>query len=225
MRATSKLLALALAAALQPAMADVVLDFETTGDLVQVGSQYASKGLTFTSDAWSVRARDLDPRVPVCQGAYLFEPLAKPAETNCGALVLAENVSGSIGDDIVKFTITSTTGFVNSISFAFALGIDAGASVDVLDAAGNSLLIGSGALSGAPCDTGFFFCNWTAGQKVEFADVAYSIVFTAKDQTLMLDDLVLVADTPPGRLPEPGSMALAVGALGAVGWIRRRAAR
>ena len=55
MRATSKLLALALTAALQPAVAGVVaLDFENSGVFDKLGNQYSSSGVVFSGDAWSV---------------------------------------------------------------------------------------------------------------------------------------------------------------------------
>ncbi|RZI80663.1 MAG: hypothetical protein EOP38_21800 [Rubrivivax sp.] len=219
MRASIKLLALALSAALQPAVADVVtLDFEDITATTRVLDRY--EGLTFTNNAWGVSANDLASADPVCKGKYLFEPLAK-AERNCGALLLG---TGTTGTSTVDFTITSEFGFVDSISFAYALGATVGAKIEIFDAAG-ALLKGQD-LSGSTCDSGFFFCNWQVGDPIFFSGTARSIVVTAKDQKLMLDDLqVSTAAVTPGRLPEPGSIALAFGALGALGWSRKRAAR
>ena len=223
MRAKSKLLALALAAALQPAVADVVrLDFEDFTGFVELGSRYsASAGLTFGSNAWGVRAFD---QPNPCAGTIRFQPLSN-GSPNCGALLLAEDAGGGFGADTLSFKISSDFGFVNSISFGFALGTDAGAKVDVLDANGNSLLPTLGDLGGDACSNGYFFCDWKT-QILSFSGVAYSIVFSARDQGLMLDDLTLTTDLPPSTdLPEPASIALAVAALAAAGWTRRRAAR
>lgn len=223
MRAKNKFLVLALAAALQPAIADVVpLDFEDFTGFVELGSRYsASAGLTFSPNAWGVRALD---RPNPCAGTIRFQPLAN-GSPNCGALLLAEDAGGTFGSDTLSFKISSDFGFVNSISFAFALGTNAVAKVDVLDANGNSLLPTLGDLAGNACSNGYFFCDWEK-KTVEFSGVASSIVFSAKDQGLMLDDLVLTTDLPPSTdLPEPASIALALGALVAAGWTRRRAPR
>ena len=225
MRATSKLLALALAAVLQPALADVVsINFEAA-NAAPAANQFAAQGINFSSNAWVVRAKDTNT-TGVCSGLYFFQPADKVGG-NCNALLLAQDVNGDIGSDPVSFTITSTFGFVGAISFDFALGVDANAKIEVFDAAGKNLLKISGNLTGDACDQAYFFCNWTTGQKFEFPDVARSIVFTAKDQTLMLDDLLLTtAEAPnPNPLPEPASMALVLGALGTAGWARRRSAR
>lgn len=60
---------------------------------------------------------------------------------------------------------------------------------------------------------------------LSFQGVARSVVFSALDQSVLLDDLSFTTPSATGRLPEPTSVALALGALGALGWSRRRAAR
>lgn len=228
MRATSKLLALALTAALQPAVAGVVpLGFEDFGGIVSIGSRYSKEGVTFSSNAWGVTADD-EGINDTCLGDYFFQPLAKATGRNCGALLLGgDPINGPIGSGPLSFKISSEFGFVGGISFAFALGLDAGAKVEVLDEFGNNLLRpGDGDLSGNACSSGFFFCDWK-GKDIKFGDTARSIVFTATDQRLMLDDLVLTtaAAPNPNPLPEPGGIALALSALGVLSWTRKRAAR
>lgn len=227
MRATSKLLALALAAALQPAVAGVVkLDFEDFTGIVSIGARYSALGLTFTQNAWGVTANDRDI-TDICLGSYEFEP-RKNGASNCGALVLGENAAGGFDESKnFSFKITSNFGFEKGISFAFAVASgERGAKVDVLDAAGNSLVGANGDLSGKACETGPF-CNWSETGDIFFSGLATTIVFTGADQRLMLDDLVLntAAGPNPPPLPEPASVALALTALGALGWTRKRAAR
>jgi hypothetical protein len=51
------------------------------------------------------------------------------------------------------------------------------------------------------------------------------VTISGVDQRLMLDDLQFTTPAVGTPLPEPASVALALGALGAAGWTRRRAVR
>lgn len=222
MRTSSKLLALALSAALQPAMAGTVkLDFEGITPFTQVGSY---GGVEFTTNAWGVTANGEEAGIPACKSTYLFQPLDN-GSLNCGALVLGEKANGTAGSGGFSFNITSELGFLNSIAFSFALREEAKARIDIYDFAGKALTGDTGvSLDGDFCHTGYFFCDWHT-TSIKFDGLARTIVVSSVDQRLMLDDLALTTADAPSRLPEPGSIALAFGALGALGWTRKRAAR
>lgn len=214
MRLPSKLLALTLVAAMQPAVAGVItLDFEdATND--ELGNRYyAQHKVEFSSNAFGVIADSNGD--PDCKGDFYFKPLAKTGP-NCGALLLG-TANGDATDEL-SFTISSDLGFVDGINFSFAVRAGAGARIEVRNAAGG--LVTQTSLSpDAACAT---FCNWLPSS-LQFAAAKY-IVFYGADQKLMLDDLVL-RTASPASLPEPASMALVIGALGAVGWTRKRVIR
>lgn len=217
MRLPSKLLALSLAAAMQPVVAGVItLDFEEISTTAPIGNRYyAEHKVTFGPNAWGVSATDDD--APDCSGSYYFVPRAK-LTANCGAMVVG--TSGGNANGLFSFTISSDSGFVDGIDFWFATRGSAPARVEVLDAAGG-LVVGSDLLT-ASCNA---FCNWESSSslltKLQFAS-AKSIVFYSGDQKLMLDDLVLRTASPQ-NVPEPASLALVLGSLGALGWARKRA--
>ena len=224
MRATSKLLALALTAALQPAIAGVVPvsfdDLSTANPLlgIQLGDRYATNGVQFTGDAWGV----VSSRCNNDGWAFVTHG------TGCGALLLANDANGDVTSADQTFTLNFADGFIAGSSFFYSALSGSGISItlfDGLNGTGNSTVL-SGFSTGTCGISGATFCNWTQFNITNLKGVAYSMVVTAKDQTLMLDDLSLVqAASAPGTVPEPASIALALGALGALGWSRKRAAR
>lgn len=223
MRTTSKFLAVALAAALQPAVADTVtVGFEVAGNTK--ASAYNSNGVTFSGDAWAVRSNS-------CSGGT---SLPFSGQTGCGALLLTAEAAIEDPDATTprELRINFAAGFVDDISFLFQLGksYPSKPTIEIfsgLDGTGNSLLSLT-ALSGTPCDNGAqLFCGtWDrfSNDKNPLSAVAHSIVISGFDQTLMLDQLTLKTAST-GSLPEPTSAGLVIGALGALGWSRRRTAR
>jgi hypothetical protein len=225
MRATSKLAALALTAALQPAMAGVVplLNFEditVSSDpsglgVIQLGDRYKSSGVQFKDGAWgAVSTR--------CDGAYGF----KPNDAGCSALLLAGNPTDGDLDGNKSFTLNFADGFVTGSSLIYSARTSSNIVITLfseLDGKGRSTQIGG--LRKADCGlSGAFFCDWNA-LTLDFSGVARSMVVSGNDETVMLDNIQLVqASTSPGRLPEPASLALSISALGALGWARKRAA-
>lgn len=227
MRATSKLLALALTAALQPAMAGVVsLNFEDLNDpnapdtSVQLGSQYqAGYGITFTGDAWGLESKSTANH---CNGDNVFLRAG-----SCGALELAQDATATPGNGTQSFILNLAGGFINEFSFVYSALAGSSVQIDIFDGAdgkGNALQSISG-LTNTPCNVnGFHFCNW-ASKSIQFSGVAMSIQVSGLDQTLMLDDLTFTPPAGGTTVPEPASAALALGALGAAAWARRRATR
>jgi hypothetical protein len=224
MRATSKLLALALTAALQPAMADAVAvsfdDLSTTNPLVgiQLGDRYKSNGVQFTGSAWGVVSSSCN------SDGWAFVTHG----TGCGALLLANDANGGLTTADKTFTLNFAEGFIAGSSFFYSALSGSGISItlfDGLNGTGNSTEL-SGFNTGNCGVSGATFCNWSQFNITNLKGVAYSMVVSAQDQTFMLDDLNLVkAASAPGTVPEPASIALALGALGALGWSRKRAAR
>ncbi|WP_394416340.1 PEP-CTERM sorting domain-containing protein [Roseateles sp. BYS78W] len=225
MRAMSKLLALALAAALQPAFAGM-LDFNdiTNSDdaagfgMVQLMDRYLlSDGVQFTGGAWGERS------AYNCDGFNSFVA----HDLSCGAVQLASDPHNVKSSSDVSFTINFADGFTTGSSFYYSALKDTRFSItvyDQLDGKGTGKAIA--ASTSATCDvSGLTFCDWSLAD-LQFAGTAYSIVVKGADQTFMLDDLNLIqAPANPNPAPEPGSIALALGGLGALGWSRRRAAR
>lgn len=218
MRMLSKIVAIALAASLQSAMADtLVLDFEDLTTTSLLNGTY--KGVDISGSAWSARSTQ-------CQGSISFNR----GPGNCSALLIANNPTQGDSTDPQSLTIALSGGFVNAVSFAYAGKVeDIGLSVTVFDAAGKSLATLS-PLSGDPC-TNFAYCNWSdaggSATTLTFSETASYITFTAlTDNAVLLDDLRFTRATPATNpLPEPGGVALAFAALGALGWTRRRSAR
>lgn len=226
MRALSKLLALVLAAALQPAVAETVsLDFEDiTADvnpngsgMVQLLDRYQqSSGIQFTGSAWgatSVR----------CDGIALF----LTHDGGCSALILAGNPTDGNIEGAQTFKLNFADGFTGGSSFFYS-ALDSSLSITLfsgLDGSGDAISVGSLIPVTDSCDSGARFCDWTE-KFLNFAGVAKSIVISGNDESLMMDSFSLIKATAgPTPLPEPGSLALAFGALTAFGWTRRRAAR
>jgi len=227
MRATSKLLALALTAALQPAFAGVVsLNFEDVTvasdpdglGMFQLGDRYKNLGVQFSGAAWGVTSLK-------CDGFSLFVP----HDNGCSALMLAGDPRDGTIESGKTFTMNFADGFASGSSFFYTALTSSKLSItlfDGLDGKGNSISVSAlDKLAVADCDVvGARLCNWFA-LTMDFTGTAKSMVVSGNDETVMLDDIKLVqASTNPGRLPEPASLALSIGALGALGWARKRAA-
>lgn len=217
MRAKSKLLALALTAALQPAFAGMVsLDFEDTTGYGQVGNRYDSLGVNFTGSAWAVTSA-----LNSCNGIWLFSKAG-----SCGALLLGDPTLTATSGPI-SFTIDVAAGFINEFDFVYGIRAGSDVIIQVFDGAGgtgNTLKIQQGLIGGGCGIARVRFCEWSNGI-VKFDGTARSLTITGIDQRLMLDDMKFTTPAAGTPLPEPGSIALALGALGALGWTRKRAAR
>ena len=227
MRASSKLFALSLALALQPAVAGVVsLDFEDiafdvdplkTGT-VKLDKRYEKKGWDFSGAAWGTAS-------VLCQGKIAFVP----RDGGCSALLLANNPRDLRRKETESFTLNFADGFIGGSSLYYSALSGANANVSLfegLDGTGKRTNVGG--LMNTDCTDvpDALFCRWKA-LEFNFSGVARSIVVTGTDQFLMIDDISLVQATvvPPTPTPEPASLALALSALGALGWARKRAVR
>jgi hypothetical protein len=215
MRFHRSLIALGLAAAFsQSATAGLVsLDFEDFTASAPLVKQYESKGISVTGNAWGVTSSQAN-----CGGIFAFERIG-----GCGALML-----GSLGVNSsarTTFTLALTGGFINSFSFFYSAASNAAALVEVLDDAGD-VLASSDSLRGVGgCGRGISFCDWE-DMTLTFSGIAQKMRVTGANQSFLMDDLAFTTPTVGGgRLPEPGSIALSLAALGALGWARKRAAR
>lgn len=229
MRATRKLLALALTAALQPAIADVVLNFEDikkTADpadkgIVQLLDRYKDSGVVFKDDAWGVVSREDN-----CNNGFgnFFH------EGGCTALMLGKQPGGAASTSNASFTLNFAAGFIGGSSLNYAGKPSTTGSITLfsgLDGIGQLAVIDISGLSLSDCsiDPGFSLCNWTK-LDLNFGGLARSMVITGTDQSFLIDDLSLKSQAAdPGRLPEPASLVLALSALGALGWARKRPPR
>ena len=219
MRATSTLLALALSAAALPALAGtapVTLDFEDTPLAAVIGDRYAALGPTFTGAAWSVRSYACD------EGGDGFGFLR---DGSCGALMLSADPFAPPTSGTVSFVIDFAGGF-NALSFFYSALIDAGVSFAAYSGAGGTgseLAFTMDDLTASSCTiSGVRFCDWTQNTLQITDGMAMSLVISGVEQRLMLDDLSFTQQTAGNELPEPTSVALALGALAAAGWTRRR---
>lgn len=224
MRATSKLLALALAAVLQPAIAapaPIVLDFEDITTKVDPDGVVDLKtpryaGVEFKGAAWGLTtsACDIDATANFIT-----------RDGGCGAFLLASARSGSATGTQFA-TINLADGFIAGSSLWYSAMTASAITVTLfegLDATGRSTTYDQGLTKGN-CSRATF-CDWSE-LKFSFDGVAKSIVISGADRSVMLDDLSFQPfSTQPAPLPEPGSIALALAALGALGWARKRAAR
>jgi hypothetical protein len=232
MRAISKFLALALAAVLQPAVAApavVSIDFEDVNSFVDpdfgvglVGDHYAKLGVTFSGAAWGARAEN-----NTCPSGFGINFV----NGSCGALFLAQDANGTIQTTPSTLYINVAAGFETEFDFVFALAGASNASIavyDGLDGTGNKFKLSQddAVFSNAGCNSSNArFCDFT-GKAVAFSGgVAHSIAISGVDQSLMLDNLKFTLAAPTNRTPEPASAALALGALGALAWTRKRKAR
>lgn len=207
MRTTSKFLALALTAAVQSAMAGTIpLNFEDQTTLAKLPATY--QGVDVSGAAWGGQSEG-------CGGTISYSQAG-----NCGALWLAVDPTKRKTGQLESLTMSLTDGF-EGLSFNYTGSILlAGLSVRVFDAAGLDLG-GVDDLTGVPC-TAFQFCTWSP-ITLQFTGIARSVTFTAIDQAVLLDNIIFKTPTTGGgQLPEPTSVALALGALGAAAWSRKR---
>lgn len=215
MRIASKLLAVALTATLQSAMAGttptIPLDFEDLTATAKLTGNY--NGVTISGDAWGVVSQAAG-----CNGDFNFVRAG-----SCGGLWIAFDPENNATTDRRTVTMTIADGF-DGLSFVYSGAITVPQfSVHVFDATGKELGKGLDNRPGAGCQ-GFLFCNWSLPIDLAFTGTASYVEFTAIDQSIMIDDLKFKKPTSTGRLPEPASLALVAGALGVMGWSRKRKA-
>lgn len=231
MRAKSKLLALALTAALQPAFAapaSVEFSFEDMTTIVNSSglvnlaqAKYGAKdGLQFTGSAWGVlTSKD-------CDGIVAFVP----NNGGCGALMLSSNPGGVSSSQRQTLTMNYADGFTSGSTLFYATVLSADVSITLYEnidhSTGRSWALGRLKNDGCVSEPGATFCDWNSLVLDLKGGVARSLVVTGNDNSVIFDDFSLVRATavPPVNLPEPASIALAMGALGALGWTRKRAA-
>lgn len=224
MRAKSKLLALALGAALQPAFADVVtLNFEDPA-LWLADPATSVNGVDFSGNAFvtgSSRGTCLQKPDPDFPGFNLNLNWTGPS---CGALILAKNpwdTSSGTG----SFTIHFAAGF-DQLVFDFS-SLDRSVQIEAFVTETDATGVGSaGILAPANDSCGVLrFCDWTTDRTLALSKTAYYLKVTGSDQSLLLDNLRFTAAAASAPLPEPGSVGLALSAIGALAWVRRRSAR
>ena len=117
--------------------------------------------------------------------------------------------------------------FTDMVSFTYGQLTAGGLSISVFgsrDGSGNPLTVLSNLLEPGCNQPNVRFCGWE-DDAIEFQGTAYSITFSGFDKRVMLDNLSFTTRDAANPLPEPASMALALGALGALGWARRRTSR
>jgi len=216
MRTTSKLLALALAAALQPALAGTVeLKFE---DLAAAASPVSLDGVGYHGVDISGAAWGIVSSTVACGGNADFI-----RDDSCGALELAD-FSSNAPEQSLKLSIS---GGFEALSFVYSGKSGSSLAAYVFDADGNYLAWVE-SLAGSGCGSNYTWCDWSGTITLDnFFDGALAsyVVFTGTNRSFLLDDIVFTtpqSTTPPGQLPEPTSVALALGALGALGWTRKR---
>lgn len=232
MRAKSKLLALALTAALQPAFAapapvefsfedlTTIVDANGMANLVQA-NYGAGSGLQFTGSAWGVlTSKD-------CDGLVKFVPNV----SGCGALMLSDNPGqGSTSTALRSLTINFAEGFISGSSLYYATLAGADVSVTLYEnidhRTGQSWALGKLDNIGCASVPGALYCDWNKIVLDLKGGTARSLTVTGKDDSVIFDDFSLVRATavPPTNLPEPAGIALTIGALGALGWTRKRTA-
>lgn len=212
MRTTSKILAIALTAAVQSAMAGTIpLNFEDLTTTAPLNGSY--NGVNVGGAAWGA----LSANCP--NGDVLFN-----RSNSCGALWLAVDPGKPQTGQVESLTMSIADGF-DALSFVYSGSANSiNLSVRVFDAAGAELT-SLPSLAGQACTDGtYVFCNWSQTLNVQFSGIARSVTFSALDQSVLLDDIVFRTPTSTGRLPEPTSVALALGALGGLAWSRKRKA-
>lgn len=212
MRTTSKILAVALTAAVQSAMAGTVeLKFEDLTTTASLNGAY--NGVNVSGSAWGALSADCT------NGDALF---TRP--NSCGALWLAVDPDKPQNGKIESLTLSLAGGF-DALSFVYSGSANTiNLSVSVFDAAGNELTSLQNLTGQACASTSYLFCNWSQTLNLQFSGIARSITFSALDKNVLLDDIVFRTPTATGRLPEPTSVALALGALGGLAWSRKRKA-
>ena len=237
MLAAKTIIATALLAQALPSMASptlLLLDFETvavaTTDLsTAAGNPYLGQGISFTQNAWSM-ASSAPGTVNPGTGKFFRDPLIWGSQTR-GAMHLTGNPLLPGSGLKKEFVINSANGFDSEFSMLYAASTSGNGAVSLFSEldGGGATLGGFNMTPGATClnpNTGAplpgWLCNWTEG-KVSFAGKAHSIRISGDDAQFFFDDLRLQFNTsPPNPVPEPGSLALSLAAIGALAWGRKR---
>lgn len=197
--------------------APVVLDFEGLQDQEQILDFY---------NGGTGSAGSSGPNIGVGFGA--------------GALALIDSDAGGTGNfanepsaDTIAFWLSGASlvmnvaaGFDTGFSFFYTSSTAAAVTIyDGLNATGNILgvinLVGQHTANGCTGDPNGTFCNWDA-IGVAFAGTAFSVDFSGTANQTGYDDITLFSDTPGGRIPEPGTLALLGIGLAGLGLTRRR---
>ncbi|WP_124447564.1 hypothetical protein [Paucibacter sp. KBW04] len=213
-----------LGASLTAQAAPLLMDFEgvptATNNLVSGVNPY-SADVQFLSSALSVTSAWPDSPGGGLGGGLFFRDPAIYGSGTRGALFMS-GVEDAQGNTSLVFNVMG--GFTEHFSMLFA-SLSASASVQVFDGLNGQgqQLGGRGISSTAPCvdpNTGAtlsdFVCNWGTAD-INFSGTAHSVRISGNNSAFYLDD-ILLGQSGGGTLPEPGSMALSLAALGAMAW-------
>jgi hypothetical protein len=194
--------------------APVVLTFEGIGHLAPVGDYYnggagPNYGISFSSNSL------------VC--------LDQDAGGGCN---IANEPSGEAGMFFLSgsaATMNVAAGFEDGFSFFYTAAVAATVRVyDGLNGTGNLLaVLELSAQNSQNCtgDPNGIYCNWTA-IGVEFDGIARSVDFGGSANFVVFDDITLGAAIPgETTVPEPATLMLLAGGLGAMTALRRRQRR
>jgi hypothetical protein len=204
---------LALLAALPTQAAVVTLDFEGIGNLAQVGNYYnggagTNYGIGFTPGSLAI------------------------IDADAGG---TGNIGNEPSPNTVLFFLTTQAAIMN-VSAGFSTGfsffyssVNSPGSVDVFDdlnGTGNLLAtLVLPALGAGPGDPNGQFSNWKA-IGVLFGGTAKSVSFGGSANFIAFDNVTFGTDKPggggPAPIPVPAAGFLMLGALGALGALRRR---
>ena len=166
MRLISKLLTTASLVAAPIAWATTV-DFEGGG------------GVGISGDAAVIKST-------TCGGRYLFIP-----HSGCSAMILG---IAPIANPTTAFAtaILNSPGGFSQLEFFYGVRPQSGVTIEIFDGpngTGNSIGFQNGLVGTSCTDGSYQFCRWHAASMVP-SGTGRSVVITARDQRLMLDDLV-----------------------------------
>jgi hypothetical protein len=197
------------------AQAAVVLDFEGIGHLGQVGDFYnggagPNYGISFSSN--SLICLDQDAAGGGCN-------IANEPSGEAGMFFLSGGAA----------TMNVAAGFEDGFSFFYTAAVAATVRVyDGLNGTGNLLaVLQLSAQNSNNCvgDPNGSYCNWTA-VGVEFDGIAKSVDFGGTANFVVFDDITVGAAIPgETTVPEPMTLTLLAGGLGALAAVRRRRQR
>ncbi|MBB4844824.1 hypothetical protein HNP55_003368 [Paucibacter oligotrophus] len=203
------------------------MDFESvptaTNHLVSGSNPYAAE-VQFLRSAYSVTsAWPGSPGGGAGSGLFFRDPTVYGSGTR-GAMLMWGDDDGQ-GNTSLVFNVAG--GFSAQFSMLYGALVASG-TVQVFDGLdGQGQLLGGRDISGtAPCidpKTGAllsdFVCNWGKAE-INFSGTAHSVRIFGSNAAFFLDDVQL-GQAGGGTLPEPGSMALSLAALGLMAWRAR----
>lgn len=211
---------LCLGGSLAAQAAPIFMDFEAvptaTNNLVTGSNPYSAE-VQFVSSAFSLTsAWPGSPGGGQGGGSFFRDPAVYGSGTR-GAMLMSGADDGQ-GNTSLVFNVVG--GFSDHFSMLFAALVASGSVqvFDGLDGQGQQLG-GRGISDTAPCldpNTGAtltdFVCNWGTAE-INFSGTARSVRITGSNSAFFFDDIQL-GKSSGGTLPEPGSMALSLAALG-----------